>query len=167
MFGTFGFFYIFVAIITKTTNNYLLMTTTNTLQYLRTMMVFMLLEVLALPLSAQSFKLYYAQNVNDVEHVTATKIINELDWREVKNGDIDGNQVEVEEVKTMLASTAMKGRAQQEQFWRMRDHTLLCFRINTGRNQKSYTVEVDYGKNEEGKSVVKTLTTNSYFFANT
>lgn len=142
------------------------MTTTNTQQYLRTMMVFIMLAVLAFPLSAQSFKLYYAQNVNDVAHVTPTKIINELDWREVKNGDIDGNQVEVEEVKAMLASTAMKGRTQQEQFWRMRDHTLLCFRINTGRNKNSYTVEVDYGKNEEGKSVVKTLTTNSYFFAN-
>ena len=44
-------------------------------------------------------------------------------------GNSTGNQVEVYEVKQMLASTRMKGLEDQQLFWKMRDHTLLCFRI--------------------------------------
>ena len=52
-----------------------------------------------------------------------------LNWRLVNNGDVDGNSYEVDQLRQMLASTSMKGLAQQQQFWAMRDHTLLAFYI--------------------------------------
>ena len=113
---------------------------------------------------AQDFKLYFANNVNDI--VDFTKIEDEsspLAWREVKNGDISGNLVETSEVRNMFASTEMKKRAQQRQFWTMRDHCLLCFRINDGKGTTgSYTVEVDDGT---GKGT-QTLTVSRFFYVN-
>ena len=83
------------------------------------------------------------------------------------NNAIDGNQVEVYEVKQMLASTRMKGLEDQQLFWKMRDHTLLCFRINDGKgNTGSYNVEVNYGNNAEGQPITRSLTISRYFFAN-
>ncbi|MBO7045165.1 MAG: hypothetical protein J6W38_02270 [Prevotella sp.] len=127
------------------------------------------LWVFALGAVAQDFKLYYAKNVTDVKYFSddVNELARQLDWKEVVNGSIDGNQVEVYEVKEMLKSTRMKGLADQQQFWRMRDHTLLCFRINDGSGKTgSYNVEVDYGKNTDGQPVKKSLTTSNYFFAN-
>ena len=123
----------------------------------------------ALTAVAQDFKLYYAKNVTDVEHFSddVDDLAKQLDWKEVANNAIDGNQVEVYEVKQMLASTRMKGLEDQQLFWKMRDHTLLCFRINDGKgNTGSYNVEVNYGNNAEGQPITRSLTTSRYFFAN-
>lgn len=118
---------------------------------------------------AQDFKLYYAKNVTSVTHFSddVDEIASQLDWKEVANNAIDGNQLEVYELKQMLSSSRMKGLEDQQQFWRMRDHTLLCFRINDGKgNTGSYNVEVNYGKNAEGQPITRLLTTSCYFFAN-
>lgn len=121
-----------------------------------------LLLALSAVVWAQDFQLFFANNVTDVADFN--KIESEgsgLNWREVKNGDISGNQVEVDAVKRMFASTEMKSRDQQRQYWTMRDHSLLCFRINDGEGTTgSYEVEVDDG------SGMLTLTTSRYFYTN-
>ena len=122
----------------------------------------MLLTMAGVAVQAQDFKLYFANNVTDV--VDFTKIEDDsspLVWREVKNNDMGGNLVEVNEVKKMFASTNMKFRQQQRQFWTMRDHCLLCFRINDGKGQSgSFTVEVG------DSSTMQTITVSRFFFVN-
>ena len=113
---------------------------------------------------AQDFKLYFANNVTDV--VDFTKIEDEsspLVWREVKNNDMGGNLAEVNEVRKMFDSKEMKFRKEQRQFWTMRDHCLLCFRINDGKGQSgSFTVEVE---DSVGKAP-QMLSTSRFFFVN-
>ena len=91
---------------------------------------------------AQDFKLFFANNVTDVANFNdIEKESSNLNWREVKDKELAGNVVEVDEVKKMFASPEVKYKAQQRQFWRMRDHCLLCFRIDDGTNgANSYQV---------------------------
>lgn len=126
------------------------------------------LSAAMLTATAQDFKLYYAKNVTDVTQFQKLDILDkELQWREVANKAIDGNQKEVYDLTTMLSSTRMKGLADQEQFWRLRDHSLLCFRINDGQGKTgAYNVEVNYGLNEKGVEQTGNLTVSRYFFAN-
>ena len=126
------------------------------------------LTMMAMTAVAQDFKLYYAKNVTDVTHFSddVDELAKQLDWKEVANNSIDGNQKEVYDLKEMLSSTRMKGLEDQQQFWRMRDHTLLCFRIDGGDTSGTYSVDVDYGSNAEGQPNRKSLTTSKYFFAN-
>ena len=124
----------------------------------------MLLSWVGIEVQAQDFKLYFANNITDVTDFT--KIEDEsspLLWREVKDKDISGNLAEVMEVRRMFASQDLKFRAQQQQFWTMRDHCLLCFRINDGQGKTgSYTVEV---RDSAGKSP-QTLSVSRYFYVN-
>ena len=127
------------------------------------------LALTALAAAAQDFKLYYAKNVSDVTQFSdnVDELAKQLEWKEVANNAIDGNQMEVYELKQMFASTRMKDLPDQQLFWRMRDHTLLCFRINDGSGRTgSYNVEVNYGSNADGEPVTRSLTTSRYFFAN-
>jgi hypothetical protein len=129
----------------------------------------LLLSFLPLGIVAQDFKLYYAKNVTDVTHFTdnVDELAKQLDWKEVLNNAIDGNQVEAYNLVQMLGSTRMKGLNDQRQFWRMRDHALLCFRINDGAGKTgAYSVDVDYGPDANGEPLHKTITTSKYFFAN-
>lgn len=123
----------------------------------------LLLGLLALPMQGQDFKLFFANNVTDVlnfDDIESTA--SGLEWREVKDRDIAGNVVEVDAVKRMFASEDVKYRAQQRQFWRMRDHCLLCFRIDDGTNgQNSYQVEVI---DTIGRP--KSITVSRFFFLN-
>ena len=124
----------------------------------------MLLSWVGMEVQAQDFKLYFANNITDITDFT--KIEDEsspLLWREVKDKDISGNLAEVMEVRRMFASQDLKFRAQQQQFWTMRDHCLLCFRINDGQGKTgSYTVEVC---DSAGKSP-QTLSVSRYFYVN-
>jgi hypothetical protein len=115
--------------------------------------------------------------VTDVTQFRDINILDaELNWREVNNGDIDGNQTDVEQLKQMLAETRMKGLEDQRMFWHMRDRMLLCFRINDGKGDTgSYQAEVifasaeddqDTSDGEEERILKKTLATSSYFFIN-
>ena len=124
---------------------------------------------MVLSANAQNFKLYYAKDVTNVTDFSSTrKIAQQLTWKEVKNGAIDGNAADVKAVTDMLKDTRMKGLEDQELFGRMRDETLLAFRINDGSGRTGiYEVEVDYGvKTDEGNPYKLTLNTSSYFFAN-
>ena len=114
-------------------------------------------------LPAQDFKLYFANNVTDVMNLGSIEEIESgLNWREVKNKELAGNVVEVDQVKQMFASEDVKYRAQQRQFWRMRDHCLLCFRIDDGTNgARSYQVEV-----EDTIGRPKSITVSRYFYLN-
>ena len=112
---------------------------------------------------AQDFKLFFANNVTDVTDFNDIESASSgLNWREVADGDIAGNQIEVEAVKKMFASTEMKGLTQQRQYWTMRDHSLLCFRIDDGEGSSgSFNVEVD-----DGTDNPQTITVSRYFFTN-
>lgn len=135
----------------------------------------LLLLLLTLTAAAQDFKLFYAKNVTDVTQFRDINILDaELNWREVNNGDIDGNQTDVEQLKQMLAEPRMKGLEDQRMFWHMRDRMLLCFRINDGKGDTgSYQAEVifdplegDQPNPNDEDPVQKTLATSSYFFIN-
>ena len=124
----------------------------------------MLLSWVGIEVQAQDFKLYFANNISDVTDFT--KIESEgspLHWREVKNKDISGNLAEVMEVRKMFDSQILKFRSQQQQFWTMRDHCLLCFRINDGQGQTgSYMVEVG----DSADNTLQTLSVSRYFYVN-
>ena len=126
-----------------------------------------ILMVVAIGIKAQSFDLYFANNVTDVENLNDTTIRNPnngLNWTKVERGTVNvyGNYVEVDAIKQMFASTRMKTNADQQQFWRMRDHSLLCFRINNGDGLTGdYGVEADDGY---GKKL--SITVSKYFFSN-
>lgn len=121
----------------------------------------------AMTANAQGFDLYFANNVTDVENLTAETIEeyqNGLKWTKIERGTVNvyGNYVEMDEVRQMFASTRMKTRADQEQFWRMRDHSLLCFRINDGDGKTGeYGVEADDGYGNK-----LSLTVTKYFYSN-
>ena len=120
-----------------------------------------LLLALTLAAAAQDFKLYFSNNVTDVTDFSQIETAEGLVWREVHNGDIAGNQIEADAVKQMFAATAMKGLTQQQQYWKMRDHSLLCFRIGDGLGTSgNYNVEVTDGTN------TLTLTASRYFYTN-
>ena len=114
---------------------------------------------------AQDFKLYFANNISDLPTLDNFSFdMPELDWREVKGGethDIAGNQVEVEEVMRMFGDSRMKGVADQQLFWRMRDHCMLCFRIDNCGRAGSFRVDVSDGDGEHGS-----LTVSRSFFVN-
>ena len=119
-------------------------------------------------MSAQSqidFKLYFANNVGDVSHVTKLKDADsELTWKEIAEGTIASNRNEMEPVKQMFAETRQKNRADQELFWKMRDDNLLCFRINDGKGTSGeFEARARLGS---GRGSIKKNVSN-YFFVNT
>ena len=115
--------------------------------------------------TAQDFKLYYANNVTDVNDFNnITEDDSGLNWRLVGDTDVDGNQAEVFQVQQMLASTDMKGLEQQQQFWTMRDHTLLCFRVEDDDPQLSDVYEVVVEEPVSGQK--HSLTVTNFFFVN-
>lgn len=119
----------------------------------------------ALAATAQDFRLFYANNVSDVSNFTLiTESNSGLVWREVMDTDIDGNQAEVYRIEQMLASQSMKGLEEQQQFWRMRDHSLLCFRIEDAHPSTPDTYEVVVEETVSGKA--QSLTVTNYFFVN-
>ena len=123
-----------------------------------------LLTITALSLQAQDFQLYFANNVSDVSNLRSIRKSNKLNWQLVTNGALATNKVQVEGVKSMFASTDMKGREQQQQFWKMRDNNLLCFRINDGDNSKGALFEVRMYYNDYEKYMY--LGVSNYFFVN-
>lgn len=124
----------------------------------------MLLSWMGTEVKAQDFKLYFANNVSDITDFTKIADADSpLLWREVKNSDMSGNLAEVVDVIRMFDSQEMKFRQQQRQFWTMRDHCLLCFRINDGDGKTgSYVVEVQDGST--GSTQV--LTVSRFFYVN-
>ena len=123
-----------------------------------------LLSLFGTMAQAQDFKLYFANNVTDVKDFTKIEDASSpLMWREVKNKDISGNLAEVVEVRKMFDSKEMKFRKEQRQFWTMRDHCLLCFRINDGQGKTgSYVVEVQ----DNATKSPQILTVSRYFYVN-
>jgi len=125
--------------------------------------VLLLMLMTVVCLQAQDFELYLANNVGDVSNLRSIRNTNLLNWQRVTNGALATNKVQVEQVKSMFAATAMKGREQQQLFWKMRDNTLLCFRINDGRNSGAmYEVRMYYNDNKE----FLYLGVSNYFFVN-
>ncbi len=126
-----------------------------------------LMMLVTTSVDAQSFDLYFSNNVTDVENLndeTIEEYQNGLKWTKIDHStqNVYSNYVEVNEVKQMFASTRMKTRADQQQFWRMRDHSLLCFRINNGDGKTGeYGVEAT-----DGYGTVLSLTVTKYFYSN-
>lgn len=111
------------------------------------------------------FDLYFANNVTDVKSFDEIKSEDSgLKWTQVQtaDGDMSGNYAEVANLVDMLGSTRKKWLADQQQFWTMRDHTLLCFRIDGhGDTSSAYEATLDNGN---GKKF--TLSVKDYFFVN-
>ncbi len=111
------------------------------------------------------FDLYFANNVTDISNFDEIKDPNSgLKWKKVmtQDGDMSGNYIEVLNVMEMLSSTRKKWLSDQQMFWTMRDHSLLCFRIEDHSEEPGgYEVTLD---NSHGE--VLSLATNDYFFAN-
>ncbi|MBQ5972003.1 MAG: hypothetical protein IJL45_06335 [Prevotella sp.] len=111
------------------------------------------------------FDLYFANNVTDVANFDEIKNPDSgLRWTKVQTatGDMSGNYVEVDNIVEMLGSTRKKWLADQQQFWTMRDHSLLCFRIDGhGDTSSAYEVTLDNG---DGEKITQTV--RDYFFAN-
>lgn len=140
---------------------------TNDMIYNMKSLCSLLLLMIATIAPAQGFDLYFANNVTDVTNLnenTVEQSGNGLNWTKVDRGTVNvyGNYVEVNEVRQMFASTRMKTLADQQQFWRMRDHSLVCFRINDGDGKTGeYGVEAD-----DGYGTKLTLTVSKFFYSN-
>lgn len=79
--------------------------------YLRFFLISLLVVFLMSPVSAQDFKLFYANNVTDVtDFDKITEPNSGLDWRQVTDTDMDGNQAEVYAVHQMLAGFVSEER---------------------------------------------------------
>ena len=129
--------------------------------------IFLLLAFASLTAFAQKpeFDLYFANNVTDVQNFDEIKSPSSgLKWTQVltADGDLSGNYVEVANIVDMLSSTRKKWLADQQMFWTMRDHSLLCFRID-GRGDTSSAYEVTL---DDGSGNKLTQTVSDYFFAN-
>lgn len=111
------------------------------------------------------FDLYFANNVTEVANFDEIKSPNSgLRWTQVQTaeGDMSGNYVEVDNIIDMLESTRKKWLGDQQMFWTMRDHSLLCFRIDGhGDTSSAYEVSLDNGS---GKKLTHTV--SDYFFVN-
>ena len=111
------------------------------------------------------FKLYFANNIGELESVAKLKGSNSgLIWNEVTNYMTAGNRPAMEEVKNIFRSSRQKTRKDQETFWKMRDNNMLCFRINEGKNSSQY--EVRLKSTFDGEGCLKRNVSN-YFFINT
>ena len=127
--------------------------------------ILLFLWLFALAATGQEFKLWFANNVTDVQNFDSiTTSHSGLNWREVHDKDIDGNSAEVDRVRQMLASTGMKGLEQQRQFWTMRDRTLQCFRIDDADTKTPDSYEVEVKETDSGQKLTKTVT--KFFFVN-
>lgn len=132
------------------------------------LLLFFMLLCLSTVCRAQNFKLYFANNISDVKDFSKIEESTTLEWREVQpHGDVYTNTAEVNSIMRMFDSPEMKNLTHQKSFWKMRDHSLLCFRINDGSGQSGvYHVEVNYGYDHKGEPVTLSLTTSNYFFTN-
>jgi len=131
----------------------------------RTSFLLLLLWATLVAQAQLDFKLYYANNVGEVAHLSRLKATDSgLKWKEIVNGEVDGNRTEVEEVKKMFSETRQKTRADQELFWKMRDDNLLCFRINDGKGTYG-EFEARVSSGSRGFALKRNVT--NYFFVNT
>lgn len=141
--------------------------TTNMKSLRKSLWMLVMLLMVATGSHAQGFDLFFSNNVTDVVDLNEETIEdpnNGLVWTKVNRGTVNvyGNYVEVNQIKQMFASTQMKNLEQQKQFWRMRDNSLVCFRINDGSGTTgSYGVEVD-----DSYGTILNLTASKYFYSN-
>lgn len=85
----------------------------------------MILLLTAMTAQAQfDFKLYFANNIGELESVAKLKGSNSgLKWKEVTDGMTVGNHTAMVEVRDMFKSSRQKTRQDQETFWKMRATT--------------------------------------------
>ena len=127
-------------------------------------LIWLLMLLSLLTTQAQSFRLWYANNVTDVADFSKIEDAGSgLIWREVQTSaqTVAGNLVEVNKLKQMLASERMKNLDDKRQFWKMRDHGLLCFKIEDLDNiHHTYEVVVSNGPDSLSQTV------DDFFFVN-
>lgn len=130
----------------------------------KTVIVGFLLSLVTISTQAQSFKLWYANNVTDVADLSRIEEPGSgLVWHEVEQGTqtVAGNLVEVNKLKEMLGLSRMKTLEDKRQFWKMRDHGLLCFKVEDLDDvHHTYEVVVNNGPDSISQTV------DDYFFVN-
>ena len=111
--------------------------------------------------SAQGFRLLMSKSIMEMPDYKKAAAIDQItDWTEVSDGGIYTNIKEVNEFVEKMKTPGLKGLEEANQFRRMRDRTVLTFKIDDGGLYRSYQVEAKHGK------VIKKLTTSKFFFMN-
>lgn len=125
----------------------------------------LLLLTVSTIIHGQSFRVWYANNVTDVKDLNKIEDENSgLNWRAIPNGanvSMGGNIDEVNNLKQMLSESRMKNLDDKRKFWTMRDHGLLCFKVeDLDGTHHTYEVIVSNDKDSISQTV------DDFFFVN-
>ena len=111
--------------------------------------------------SAQGFRLYMSKSIMEIPNYKKAAAIDQItDWTEVTDGGIYTNVMEVNEVTEQMRKSGLKGQEEANSFRRMRDRTILTFKLEDDGQNYSYNIVAKHGK------VTKKMTTSRYFFMN-
>lgn len=112
-------------------------------------------------LLAQDFRVYMSRSIMEIpDYKDATAIDKITDWTEVSDGGIYSNVLEVNQMITDMKSAGMKGLDEADRFRKLRDRTVLTFKIDDNSKYGTYNIVAKQG------TVVKRLTTSRFFFLN-
>lgn len=125
----------------------------------------LLLLTVSTIIHGQSFRVWYANNITDVKDLNKIEDENSgLNWRAIPNGanvSMGGNIDEVNNLKQMLSESRMKNLDDKRKFWTMRDHGLLCFKVeDLDGTHHTYEVIVSNDKDSISQTV------DDFFFVN-
>ena len=110
---------------------------------------------------AQEFRLLMSRSIMEMpDYKKATAIDKITDWIEVSDGGIYSNFMEVNDFLQKMKIPGLKGLEEANQFRRMRDRTILTFKIDDQGKYYSYNVVAKHG------NITKKLTTSKFFFMN-
>lgn len=128
---------------------------------LRTVLALIILSLFLTKAMAQDFRLFISPSAMDLSASQKKNALDNItDWQEVTQGGLYGNNVEVDRFVSKMRSPGLKGLEEAEQFQRMRNHSILAFRIDDDGRTLSYTVTAKQGE------AIKSFTTTKGFFIN-
>lgn len=123
--------------------------------------VLLILLLTVTTVTAQDFRVYMSKTIMDLKTSSKMPSAEDLtDWIEVEDKGLYSNALEVDQMVRTMQATGMKGLAEAEQFRKMRDHTILTFKIDDGGKNGTYNIEAQQGV------VKKKMSTSKYFFLN-
>lgn len=125
------------------------------------LLVSMTLSFFMTSVTAQDFHLYISSSAMDLSASQKKDALNNItDWQEVAQGGLYGNNVEVDRFVKRMKEPGLKGLEEAELFQKMRNHSILAFRIDDDGRALSYTVTAKQG------ATTKNFTTTNGFFIN-
>ena len=128
---------------------------------LHVILVMLILSFYTTRVTAQDFHLYISSSAMDLSASQKKDALNNItDWQEVAQGGLYGNNVEVDRFVKRMKEPGLKGVEDAELFQKMRNHSILAFRIDDNGRDLSYTVTAKQG------ITTKNFTTTKGFFIN-